>query len=226
MGLVRVVTRLDKIVDEVTIMDAEVDGVSDGSEKIPLDYIGFTLPVKWDCRYLLQEYMDLSVSLEEDQRITDYTEDDVEYCEAMKVVLNRAIPSIRNYVRTHPLSFMLDEDFPLPLAYARVERQAMLKMFSMAYKYDLKDAWRFLAQSAFGGIRVYNLDNSLSIEENRAYYIQQVAGLHHEKYDVDGDERADLIGSILKNPYITDMDLADITVLAMSLASMSVAAVI
>ena len=50
--------------------------------------------------------------------------------------------------------------------------------------------------------------------------------MHHKKYDVGGDDRAELIGSILKSPYITGMELADVTVLAMSIASMSVAAVI
>ena len=142
----------------------------------------------------------------------------------MKVVLNRAIPSIRNHVRTHLLNFMLAEDFSLPHVHA--DKQAMLNMFSLAYKYDLKEAWRLLAQSAFGGIDVRSLDGALSDGENRAYYVQQVAGMHHKMYDLGGDGRADLIGSILKKPYITDIDFADITVLAMSLASMSVAAVI
>lgn len=223
MAIVRVVTRLDKIVNKVTIIDTE-SGVSDSGEKIPLDCIGATLPVDWDCRHLLNEYVGLSISLEEDQSVTERTEDDVEYHQAMKVVLNRAIPGIRNHVRTHPLNFMLAEDFPLPCAHA--DKQAILNMFSMAYKYDLKEAWRFLAQSAFGGVSVRSLDSALSVDENRAYYVQQVAGLHHKKYDVGGDGRADLIGSILKNPYITGMDLADITVLSMSLAGMSVAVVI
>lgn len=223
MSIVRVVTRLDRIVDKVTIVDAE-SGVSDSGEKIPLDCIGTTLPVEWDCRHLLNEYVGLSMSLEEDKKTTERTEGDVEYHQAMEVVLDRAIPSIRNYVRTHPLNFMLAEGFPLP--YARVEKQAMLNMFSLAYKYDLKEAWRFLAQSAYRGIDVRGLDDALSDGENRAYYVQQVAGMHHKKYDVGGDGRADLIGSILKSPYITGMELADVTVLAMSIASMSVAAVI
>lgn len=220
MDMVRVITRSDKIVDEVTIIDTE-RRVSNSGEKIPLNCIGIALPVEWDCRDLLREYLDLSTSIERGQKVT---KDDVEYHQAMKVVLNRVIPSIRNHVRTHPLNFMLTEDFSLP--HVHVDKQAMLNMFSMAYKYDLKEAWRFLAQSAFGGVSVRSLDSALSVDENRAYYVQQVAGLHHKKYDVGGDGRADLIGSILKNPYITGMDLADITVLSMSLAGMSVAVVI
>lgn len=220
MSLVRLITRPDRIVDEVTIVDTE-SGVSDYGEKIPLNCIGIALPVEWDCRDLLREYLDLSTSLERGQKVT---KDDVEYHQAMKVVLNRAIPSIRNHVRTHPLNFMLAEDFSLP--YVHVDKQAMLNMFSLAYKYDLKETWRFLAQSAYRGIDVRSLDGALSDGENRAYYVQQVAGIHHKKYDVCGDDRADLIGSILKSPYITGMELADVTVLAMSLASMSVAAVI
>lgn len=220
MSIVRVVTRLDKIVNKVTIVDTE-SGVSDYGEKIPLNCIGATLPVRWDCRDLLREYADLSTSLE---RGTGVTKDDVEYHQAMKVVLSRVIPSIRNYVRTHPLNFMLVDGFSLP--HALVEKQAMLNMFSLAYKYDLKEAWRFLAQSAYRGIDVRSLDGALSDGENRAYYVQQVAGMHHKKYDVCGDDRADLIGSILKSPYITGMELADVSVLAMSIASMSVSAVI
>lgn len=220
MDMVRVITRSDKIVDEVTIIDTE-RRVSNSGEKIPLNCIGIALPVEWDCRDLLREYLDLSTSIERGQKVT---KDDVEYHQAMKVVLDRAIPSIRNHVRTHPLNFMLAEGFPLP--YARVEKQAMLNMFSLAYKYDLKEAWRFLAQSAYRGIDVRGLDDALSDGENRAYYVQQVAGIHHKKYDVGGDGRADLIGSILKNTQVTNMDLADVTVLAMSLASMSVAVVI
>ena len=220
MDMVRVITRSDKIVDEVTIIDTE-RRVSNSGEKIPLNCIGIALPVEWDCRDLLREYLDLSTSIERGQKVT---KDDVEYHQAMKVVLDRAIPSIRNHVRTHPLNFMLAEGFPLP--YARVEKQAMLNMFSLAYKYDLKEAWRFLAQSAYRGIDVRGLDDALSDGENRSYYVQQVAGIHHKKYDVGGDGRADLIGSILKNTQVTNMDLADVTVLAMSLASMSVAVVI
>lgn len=220
MDMVRVVTRSDRIVDEVTVIDTE-KRISNSGEKIPLNCIGVALPVEWDCRDLLREYADLSTILERGQKVA---KDDVEYHQAMKVVLNRVIPSIRNHVRTHPLNFMLAEDFSLP--HVHVDKQAMLNMFNMAYKYDLKEAWRFLAQSAYRGIDVRGLDDSLSDGENRAYYVQQVAGIRHEKYDVDGDGRADLIGSILKNTQVTNMNLADVTVLAMSLASMSVAVVI
>lgn len=217
VNLVRIFSLRDEIIDGILIAEVTDEGdckVDDGNTISRGDVL-HSLPVEWDIRPLIDEWVSLGNMVELGAREWGLGSDTADVLDAMQTILSYAIPPISKYLDGNTVQVFLSDEFN-DWDKSLVDTDTLRKVADLADKHNSPKAWMYLARLAYHRIGPHTIEDPTSTCDDKAYFVQQVI----DQFSASSEHNDNPVGGIMSalsktDDDLTDRDLAKIAISAM-----------